>query len=130
MYNFYEYKNVKWSVDTAWNGAYGIFLTLWASLFVESWKKKQARMIFEWDLENNSDVLINDERKGKFKFLYKYNEETNEKLKHHLGKSCWVTFFNVVYSIVLLGLVIGIMFYFESKTYDEVIVGDPEAVAN
>jgi hypothetical protein len=30
--------------DTMWNGLYSIFICVWATLFVESWKRKEAQL--------------------------------------------------------------------------------------
>jgi len=32
------------SLDSSWNGAFGLFLTFWASYFVENWKKKELKL--------------------------------------------------------------------------------------
>ena len=39
--NFAEGKSAADSLDTQVNGYFGIFLSLWATLFFESWKAKQ-----------------------------------------------------------------------------------------
>ena len=75
------------ALDTSMNGVYGVFLAIWASVFVESWKHKQKRLIFEWDLNSVKEILNNDERKGKYRFMYEYNSETNTKMKESIGYS-------------------------------------------
>ena len=64
MYWYATVKNMQLALDTSMNGVYGVFLAIWASVFVESWKDKQKRLIFEWDLNSVKDILNNDERKG------------------------------------------------------------------
>ena len=41
---FIETGSLMNSIDTPWNAVYGIFLSLWGSIFAESWMKKQKRM--------------------------------------------------------------------------------------
>ena len=40
MYWFSVTSNMQAALDTSFNGLYGIFLAIWASVFVESWKEK------------------------------------------------------------------------------------------
>ena len=40
-YNFSVGDTARESLDTSYNGFFGIFLSLWATLFFESWKSKQ-----------------------------------------------------------------------------------------
>jgi len=65
------------AIGNPWIGVYGIFLCLWAHLFVLSWKSKQEKLIHEWDMDCLQDVLSNDERKGKYKWMWEYNSEVN-----------------------------------------------------
>ena len=69
------------SIDSAYNGLFGIVLAIWSSIFIESWKHKQSRLLHEWDMSSMESVLMNDERKGKFKFMWEYNSDTNSKSK-------------------------------------------------
>ena len=39
-------------IDSAWNGVFAVFLAVWSTVFVESWKKKQNRLIYEWDMDS------------------------------------------------------------------------------
>ena len=43
--------NMNEAIDSPWNGLYGLFLCIWASVFVELWKEKEDKLIFEWDLK-------------------------------------------------------------------------------
>lgn len=72
-YNFGLSHNMQESLDSSWNGAFGLFLTFWASYFVENWKKKENKLIQIWDLNTISDVSLNDERKGQFTYQQEYN---------------------------------------------------------
>lgn len=75
------------SIDTEYNGLYGLFLAIWSSIFVEGWRRKQNRMIFEWDMKSLEDVLQNDERKGKYHYMSQYNSETNTKVRSEIGEA-------------------------------------------
>jgi len=63
---------------------------------------------------------MNDERSGKYRFMYEYNSETNTKMKKSLGNIQAVKFWNRVYTVVVITIVIAVMFAFEIQTYDEV----------
>ena len=77
--------NILESIDTPYNGLYGLFLTIWATVFVDGWKNKQDRMNFEWDMKSLEDVLKDDERKGKYHYMSEYNSETNTKVRSEIG---------------------------------------------
>jgi len=38
-------------IDSEFNGYFGIFLTIWSTVFVETWRKREAMLVFEWDLQ-------------------------------------------------------------------------------
>lgn len=52
MYNYSLSGNMQESVDSAWNGVFGLFLAVWGSIFIEAWRKKEDELIFEWDLRS------------------------------------------------------------------------------
>lgn len=52
------------ALDTYWNNLLGILLAIWASLFVESWRAKEEKLMFYWDMDTPADFLGNDEREG------------------------------------------------------------------
>ena len=66
------------ALDSAWNGLFGIFVSIWSTLFVESWKNKQQTLIHMWDLDSIQEILKNDEMKG-YKYVNSYCTETNTK---------------------------------------------------
>jgi hypothetical protein len=66
MYNYSLSGNMQESVDSAWNGVFGLFLAVWGSIFIEAWRKKEDELIFEWDLRSVQSDLMNEERKEKF----------------------------------------------------------------
>lgn len=49
------------ALDSVWNGAYGILISVWATIFVESWKNKQHTLIHKWSLDSKLDMLKVDE---------------------------------------------------------------------
>jgi len=59
--------------DTRLNGFYGFFLSIWASLFLESWKQKQKAISTLWQTESAA-AMRDDERSDEFKFNYVYND--------------------------------------------------------
>jgi len=119
--SFYAwYGNMDYSLDTAFNGAFGLFISIWASVFVESWRVKEKTLAHKWDLTSDTMLLMNDERDGKFMYTHEYNSDTNTKLKVGHGSRGWLRLFNMIYSYSMVGVVIGVLFFFEGITYDEV----------
>ena len=41
LYTYYETRDFEKALDTPYNGIYGLFVTFWATCFIESWKRKQ-----------------------------------------------------------------------------------------
>ena len=66
MLSYMETGNMLTAIDSPWNGLYGLFLCIWAAVFVELWKSKEDKLIFEWDLKMLESDLQNEERKEKF----------------------------------------------------------------
>jgi hypothetical protein len=87
--------------DTQYNGIYCIFICLWATLFVESWKRVQAQLATLWGCHSIENTAA-DERE-EFKYYEAYNETvgTIEKQRKLMGKceSFWYPF---TYYILLL----------------------------
>lgn len=38
MYRYVKTGNILVSIDTPFNGLYGLFLTIWATVFVDGWR--------------------------------------------------------------------------------------------
>ena len=51
-------------LDNKYNSYFGIFLSIWSALFVDSWKNKQKILSKIWDMEKSKDVLLENERHG------------------------------------------------------------------
>ena len=49
-----ERKNFQDAIDTDMNGLFGLFLAIWASCFLESWRQKQEIIKYVWDCSDNS----------------------------------------------------------------------------
>lgn len=76
------------------------------------------------------DVMNNDEREGKYRFMYEYNSETNTKMKEGITVKPWVEYLNKTYQFVVIIVVVTVMLFFENLTYDEVTAVDSSAVTN
>ena len=64
--------NIKESLDTTFNGLFGLSLALWATMFVESWKRKQRAIQYLWNCSDNSFSKY-DERDEEFTYFELYN---------------------------------------------------------
>jgi len=113
-YGFHE------SIDSIFNLSYGIFLCFWSTIFIESWKRKQTKLIHIWDMDCLQDVLLNDERKGAFKYMYEYNSDVNIKMKVPIGKSKSNRFFHVLFNCFMITISFLTMLFFENYTYEDV----------
>jgi hypothetical protein len=58
------------------NGLFGIFLSVWATCFLESWKRKQRNIQYYWNC-GDASFSPQDERADDFKFYFFYNEDTD-----------------------------------------------------
>ena len=68
------------AIDSSMNSAFGFFLTIGASLFIESWRKTQAVIKYMWALDAHI-MQKNDERTEEFQFSLIYNDVTHRKEK-------------------------------------------------
>lgn len=67
-------------IDSPYNGIYGIFVSIWSTMFIQSWKKKEKLIRFYWDIKPE-DMQKDDERTDDFKFNMVFNELTQQKQK-------------------------------------------------
>ena len=51
LYESYHLYNVAYLFDNDLTVIYALFMSLWAAVFMEMWKRKQSVMVWEWDLE-------------------------------------------------------------------------------
>jgi hypothetical protein len=56
MTNYAMTKSMQTSLDTKYNGLYGIMLTLWAQVFIENWKRKEKKINQIWDQLGNKEI--------------------------------------------------------------------------
>ena len=42
------------TIDTDFNGVFGLILAVWATCFLESWKRKQKTICYLWDCSNQA----------------------------------------------------------------------------
>jgi hypothetical protein len=68
---------MKTAFDTPINGLFGLFIAIWATLFVQSWKRKQKTIAYIWGSEDNSHSKV-DERVDTYKYYEYYNEKTDK----------------------------------------------------
>ena len=68
MYDGATYGFTNKTLDMVANTWVGVALAIWATLVVTSWKNKQSKLMFKWDMDTPQDVLQNDERIGEHKF--------------------------------------------------------------
>ena len=76
LYRYYLLQDWKAALDTEYNGVFGLLVALWASFFVESWKRKQKYIQHIWNCSDKSFSKV-DEREDEFKYYSRYNEITN-----------------------------------------------------
>ena len=48
------FSKLEHAIDTDMNGLYGIFIAVWASCFLESWRKKQEILRYVWNCSDCS----------------------------------------------------------------------------
>ena len=69
---YFEKGELLYAIDTPYNSLYGLFVTFWATSFVQSWKSKQKEIQYIWSCEDSSFKKV-DERTEQFKFYNIYN---------------------------------------------------------
>jgi hypothetical protein len=105
------------SIDSSWNGVFGLALSIWAAVFVDNWSKKEEKLQHKWDLLANKDEYESAERirKGKFSYMMEYNSVVNTKLKVSVGNPLLIKLLNYTYNVVMVFILVAVMFYFEDK---------------
>lgn len=68
------------SVDNFGNAFYGIFISIWASLMIESWKRTEKTLAFDWAIEKQA-LIKDDERTDDFVYNWIFNDSSNSKQK-------------------------------------------------
>uniref|UniRef100_UPI00398EAC39 anoctamin-7-like n=1 Tax=Pristiophorus japonicus TaxID=55135 RepID=UPI00398EAC39 len=56
---------IKSSFDNAATPLFGLFICLWGTIFLETWKRRNTELVYEWDVENyENDELVRPEFYG------------------------------------------------------------------
>jgi hypothetical protein len=64
--------------DNYGNAIYGLFISLWASLMIESWQKTEKIIAFDWAIEKQA-LKKDDERTDDYIYNWIFNGSSNEK---------------------------------------------------
>ena len=67
-------------LDSYYNGLFGVITAIWTTVFVESWRKREQTLVFEWDLGILKDRYEGAERQ-EFHFMSMYDSNTNVRTK-------------------------------------------------
>ena len=62
------------------NGVFGLLVSIWAVLFVESWQRKQKTIQYLWGC-NDGAFSEQDEREDDFKYFEVFNPSTIKREK-------------------------------------------------
>lgn len=72
-------------VDNWANYIYIIFITLWSTFYLESWKRKHASISYTWGLEERKDQIERSVKLTQKNTEYKFNEQKGLKEKVVVG---------------------------------------------
>ena len=99
------------ALDTPYNALFGLFVTFWATLFVESWKSKQKVIQYLWSCEENTNNKV-DERVEQFKYFNFYNPEVNrvQKVRRTMPTKL-ERFYNIAGFFILVAIVTMMSFH-------------------
>lgn len=88
------------------NGVFGILVSIWAVLFVESWQRKQKTIQYLWGCSDGS-FSEQDEREDDFKYFEVFNPSTvkREKQKLEITKKRKLMLTTASYTFLLVVLV-------------------------
>lgn len=103
---------VEYALDSEVNVFIGLLITLWATLFVESWKRKQRTIQYIWNCKDIS-FSRQDERAETFQYYEVYNHRTGNVEKHRrLIAFCKDTIYRI-FSFLCLLIVIAVMIAYQ-----------------
>ena len=105
------------SQDGTLNGIFGIFLTIWSSFFIESWKHKEKIIRHHWCIEQG-DLQSSDERKEEFVFKNVYDDLSFNKVKQRVEPDKKKIYRREAINLFCLAISIGLMtghIYFNGK---------------
>lgn len=58
------------------------------------------------------DIILNDERKGQFKFMWEYNSDINQKTKIPIKARGYIKVLNVMFNAAMIIFTVVVMVYF------------------
>ena len=90
-------------MDSEWNLVFGVLIALWSTVFVETWKKRERALMFEWDLAILKENTTQEIRKN-FKFVLKYDSDINEKIKTRPRDTAKYKLYNWIFLLILFCL--------------------------
>lgn len=103
-------------VDNYGNAFYGLMISIWASLMIESWKNTEKIIAFEWAIEKQA-LKKDDERVHDFKYNWVFNDTSNTKQKQRLipnNSEMFVSRFGQIISIILTVFVMILYVWFDN----------------
>jgi hypothetical protein len=65
-------------VDTPWNYFYILFISLWSTFYVESWKRKQATIQYLWGLNEKEEQIKKSVKRQQRGNEYIYDDQRGE----------------------------------------------------
>lgn len=75
------------AVDNVWNFPYIIFITLWSTFYVESWKRKEASIGYMWGLEERREQIMSSTKVQQENSEYIFNSEKGKREKVVRGRN-------------------------------------------
>lgn len=79
-------------------------MAVWATVFIETWKKRQDKLFFEWDLAVIKEKDSSSVRR-EFRYLHRYDSDVDEIMKSDCaneGRMGWYALYGFV-MVFLLG---------------------------
>jgi hypothetical protein len=92
-------------MDSWLNCLYSIIVALWTTIFVESWKRKQAYLANRWLVRDYKEVSFD---RSQFKASFTVDYELRHSTKVAKGNSCLTYFFSIFVSLVSMVIVVAI----------------------
>ena len=109
MGNFFTYENLDTkdyanATDSVWNTLYSMFIALWTTLFVESWRQKQVWLANRWLVQDFNQQSF--DRKD-FKASLNFDLELRDAFQYQENMR-WKKRKGYIVSFVFMAFVIGV----------------------
>ena len=90
-------------LDSELNGVFCLLMAIWATIFVETWKKRERALLFDWDLEV---VKFKDQGnvRRQFKFVKAYDSDVNETSKLDSVNSRWRRYAHYLFVVFMFAV--------------------------